>query len=121
MCISLLGAVQASYLLGLSLRKQIKLAEASKHLEIALDAAYEAQDSIRDEIWRELAACKYAWWSSRAQVRANRRARMQTRLRSILEEHYKACPSVRPCNDHFFSDPCRAVVRCLALAGAAVY
>ena len=87
--------VQACYLLGLALRKQFKFAESSRYLGIALEAAYEARDSIRDDIWREVAACKFAWWSVQSQVRRDKRARLQRRLHAMMDEHYRACPSVR--------------------------
>ena len=55
----------------------------SQHLQ-ALELARSNQDSIKDEIWRELAAAKYARWEAAAAQRAIDRERLKARLTAAL-------------------------------------
>ena len=77
--------VQASYLLGIALRKQLRYAEASKYLDKALEAANEAGDAIKDEVWREVAACKFSWWEQGSIVREDKQARLRHRLQAFMD------------------------------------
>ena len=81
--------MQASYFLGIALRKQLKYAEAAKHLDRALEAANEAGDAIKDEIWREVAACKYSRWQQESTVREDKQARLKMRLKMLLDSYYQ--------------------------------
>ena len=75
---------QANYYLGISLRKQLRYAEATGHLDLALAAANESGDTIKDDIWREVAACTYSWWQQRATVRRDKATRLRPRLQSFM-------------------------------------
>jgi hypothetical protein len=86
---------QASYFLGIALRKQLKYVEASQHLNRALDVALQAGDTIKDEIWRELAACMYTWWQQESIIRRDKQTRLRERLTSMLDAHYRANKTVR--------------------------
>lgn len=81
--------LQASYQLGLALRHQLRHGESVIALERALDAARASGDSIKDEIWRELAACKLAQWEQASTVRRDKRERLQARLADMIELYYK--------------------------------
>eukprot|EP00892_Ulva_mutabilis_P011858 jgi/Ulvmu1/9044/UM005_0137.1 len=84
--------IKAYYLLGVALRHTDEFAEACKHLERALDAAIKEQDVIKDEIWRELAACKYAQWQHSAEARRVERASFRRRLQAFMDSHFAAHP-----------------------------
>lgn len=86
--------LQARYFLGIALRKQLRYAEAATHLEKALEAANEAGDSIKDEVWREMAACKYSWWLQEATVRRDKQDRLKGRLNLFMDAYYMANSSV---------------------------
>lgn len=64
------------------------------HLEKALSQAFETQDSIKDSIWRELAACKLAFWEQQATVREDKRQRLRTRMGMIMDAYFLAHPEV---------------------------
>lgn len=89
------AVVQAYYLLGVSLRYLERHEESCKHLERALEGAIEERDAIKDEIWRELAACKYARWQLQADERRGQRARFRKRLETFMDSHFGAHPEVR--------------------------
>lgn len=60
--------MKAHYYLGAALQEEGELEAAIGHLTRALDAARQQQDAIKDEIWRALAACKYALWQAQSQA-----------------------------------------------------
>ena len=91
-----MSSMQAYYLLGVALRHKEQYEESCRHLERALEAAIEEQDAIKDEIWRELAACKYAHWQQRAESRRADRARFRRRVHTFMDSHFAAHPEVRP-------------------------
>ena len=93
---SLLSALQGHYCLGVSLRHQIRYKDSCMHLEKALSAAFEVQDSIKDSIWRELAACKHAFWVQQSTVRGDKRERLRSRMAAFMDAYFLANPSVRP-------------------------
>jgi hypothetical protein len=82
--------------LGVALQKQLKYVEASRHLDRAYESATEVGDSIKDEIWREIAACRYAWWHQEAQIRSDKRERLKRRLAEYTHVYYSSNPGVRP-------------------------
>ena len=71
---------QANYLAGLAFLQRLQYESAVRHLSKALEAAREANDSIKDDIWRELAKAKYAQW----QQDSDRRRRMLEDLKGQL-------------------------------------
>jgi hypothetical protein len=87
--------MQANYCLGVSLRNQIRYEDSCAHLEKALSAAHEVQDSIKDQIWRELAACKHLLWQQEVSMRERQRERMKLRLKAYMDCYFKAHPDVR--------------------------
>jgi hypothetical protein len=87
-------AMQGHYCLGVALRHQVRYKDSCMHLEKALSAAFEVQDSIKDSIWRELAACKHAFWEQQATVRADKRQRLQTRMGMFMDFYFSAHPDV---------------------------
>jgi hypothetical protein len=87
-------ALQASYFLGIALRKQLRYAEAASHLEKALEATYESGDSIKDEVWREVAACKHSWWLQEATARRDKQIRLKGRLKLFMDAYYLTNSSV---------------------------
>jgi STIP1 family protein 1 len=77
--------MKGHYYLGFALREIGDLPEAIQHLTKALELARSSGDSIKDEIWRELAGAKYrAWEDESAQRTAERRA-LRRRLDAALE------------------------------------
>lgn len=68
--------------------------DSCKHLEKALSAAFEVQDSIKDSIWRELAACKHAFWEQQATVRQDKRERLLHRMDIFMDAYFLANPEV---------------------------
>ena len=71
---------QANYLAGLAFLQRLQYESAVRHLSMALEAARVANDSIKDDIWRELAKAKYAQW----QQDSDRRRRMLEDLKGQL-------------------------------------
>ena len=62
--------MKANYLAGLSyLTGRQENEPAIRHLQKALEAAREANDSIKDDIWRELAKAKYSQWQMESSLR----------------------------------------------------
>jgi STIP1 family protein 1 len=83
MCCCLL---QAHYLLGVAQRELGgQLSEAISHLSKALEQAREKGDSIKDEIWRELARAKYQQWQQDSQSRTATAAALKQQLQSMLQ------------------------------------
>jgi hypothetical protein len=72
---------QAHYLCGSACCESGEYKQAVSHLQKALDAAREKGDSIKDEIWRQLALAKYELWQAESAARTEERARLQTLLR----------------------------------------
>ena len=52
-------AAQGHYFLGQALRERNDMVNSIRHLTKALESARAKGDSIRDDIWRELAKAKY--------------------------------------------------------------
>lgn len=77
--------LQANFFLGVAYRHQLRYSEACICLDKALEAAREQNDAIKDEIWREIAACKHAWWEQESQQRADKRDRLQARLLAMMD------------------------------------
>ena len=71
---------QANYLAGLAFLQRLQYESAVRHLSKAREAARESNDSIKDDIWRELAKAKYAQW----QQDSDRRRRMLEDLKGQL-------------------------------------
>ena len=96
--------MQANYFRGMALRKQLRYAEAARHLDRALDAAQKAGDGIQDEIWREVAACSFSWWQQASQVRCScGRADLHVFCRHVSNIWVHVCPvsgehRLRKCN-----------------------
>jgi STIP1 family protein 1 len=78
--------LQAHYLLGVAQRELgCQLSEAISHLSKALEQAREKGDSIKDEIWRELARAKYQQWQQDSQARNAAAAALKQQLQSMLQ------------------------------------
>mmetsp|Transcript_1914 Transcript_1914/g.5693 ORF Transcript_1914/g.5693 Transcript_1914/m.5693 type:complete len:318 (+) Transcript_1914:99-1052(+) len=76
--------LKAHYYLGLALKKSGDLQGSVNHLTRALEQARESGDSIKDEIWRELASAKYQSWEQHSAQRRHDRARLRARLTQAL-------------------------------------
>eukprot|EP00198_Chlamydomonas_reinhardtii_P008045 XP_001697382.1 predicted protein [Chlamydomonas reinhardtii] len=61
-------AMKAHYLMGLAMGQRGQHERSTHHLKKALAAAREANDNIKDEIWRELAAANYSNWQVRGRL-----------------------------------------------------
>jgi STIP1 family protein 1 len=80
------GCLQAHYLLGVAQRELGgQLPQAISHLSKALEQAREKGDSIKDEIWRELARAKYQQWQQDSQARTATAAALKQQLQSMLQ------------------------------------
>lgn len=79
--------IKANYCLGVALRHKLQYSESALRLERALAAAREKGDSIKDQIWRELAACKYLCWKRDSQRREEQRKRLRERV-VMMMNHY---------------------------------
>ncbi|GFR45744.1 hypothetical protein Agub_g7160, partial [Astrephomene gubernaculifera] len=77
-------AMKAHYLMGLALGARGAHEGSMKHLRKALDAAREANDSIKDEIWRELATANYQHWQSESAARREQHALLRRQLAELL-------------------------------------
>lgn len=77
--------LQAHYLLGVAQREIGQLSEGISHLSKALEQAREKGDSIKDEIWRELARAKYQQWQQDSQARTATVAALKQQLQSMLQ------------------------------------
>lgn len=74
------SSLKAHYYLGLALRQSSDLPGSISHLTKALEQARESGDSIKDEIWRELATAKYRNWE---QVTSQRQADHETLKKAL--------------------------------------
>ncbi|GAX82690.1 hypothetical protein CEUSTIGMA_g10116.t1 [Chlamydomonas eustigma] len=83
------GNMKANYLAGLAHSHHHDYDLAIRHLNKALEAAREANSSIKDDIWHELAKAKYAQW----QQERGRKRQMLDRFRSAS---VAAAAAVRP-------------------------
>ncbi|KAG2491535.1 hypothetical protein HYH03_010106 [Edaphochlamys debaryana] len=77
-------AMKGHYLLGLAMAAGGQHARSKQHLRKALDAAREANDSIKDEIWRELASANYLLWQAESTARRIRHGDMRKELAALL-------------------------------------
>ncbi|EFJ41795.1 hypothetical protein VOLCADRAFT_67840 [Volvox carteri f. nagariensis] len=77
-------AMKGHYLLGLAMGAKGQYDKSTHHLRKALDAAREANDSIKDEIWRELAAAKYQQWQTESTARRCQRKALKRQLAGLL-------------------------------------
>lgn len=77
--------MKAHYLVGVAHTELSDLPTAISHLSKALEAAREQGDSIKDEIWRELAKAKYAAWQQESKQRAEAEAAVKQQLESLLK------------------------------------
>ncbi|WIA10610.1 hypothetical protein OEZ85_010792 [Tetradesmus obliquus] len=77
--------MKAHYLLGVAQREIGQLSEGISHLSKALEQAREKGDSIKDEIWRELARTKYQQWQQDSQARTATVAALKQQLQSMLQ------------------------------------
>ncbi|CAD7697015.1 unnamed protein product [Ostreobium quekettii] len=82
------GEFKAHYFLGQALEQQNAYTEAVSHLAKALETAREKDDSIKDEIWKELARIKYGAWQQQAAARAAERAMLRQQLDKMLSERH---------------------------------
>lgn len=84
--------MKAHYYLGFALRETGQLADAIQHLTKALEQARSSGDSIKDEIWRELADAKYRRWEHESAERTAQRDVLWRRLAGLLAaEHASEC------------------------------
>jgi STIP1 family protein 1 len=73
-------------LLGVAQRELgCQLSEAISHLSKALEQAREQGDSIKDEIWRELARAKYLQWQQDSAARNAAAAALKQQLQLMLQ------------------------------------
>eukprot|EP01025_Chloroclados_australasicus_P054059 TRINITY_DN6404_c0_g1_i3.p1 TRINITY_DN6404_c0_g1~~TRINITY_DN6404_c0_g1_i3.p1 ORF type:complete len:491 (-),score=68.05 TRINITY_DN6404_c0_g1_i3:623-2095(-) len=76
--------MKAHYLLGQALIQKQLFTEASKNLKKALELAREKGDSIKDDIWRELARAEYKAWQQASSARKAKLDRLKDRLKKGL-------------------------------------
>ncbi|KAL6759675.1 hypothetical protein V8C86DRAFT_2566457 [Haematococcus lacustris] len=72
--------MKAHYLLGWAARDQGQWALAVRHLQKALETARAHNDSIKDEVWRELAKAQYAQWQADSSQRQEQRKQLRARV-----------------------------------------
>eukprot|EP00878_Enallax_costatus_P031599 GHUV01034560.1.p1 GENE.GHUV01034560.1~~GHUV01034560.1.p1 ORF type:complete len:242 (+),score=78.89 GHUV01034560.1:274-999(+) len=80
--------MKAHYLLGVARRELRDVQQAITHLSKALEAAREQGDSIKDEIWRELAKAKYAAWQQDSKQRSAQAEAVKQQLDSLLRSQW---------------------------------
>eukprot|EP00803_Ostreobium_quekettii_P002970 evm.model.scf_1194EXC.4 EVM.evm.TU.scf_1194EXC.4 scf_1194EXC:20073-25132(-) len=95
---------KAHYFLGQALEQQNFHVEAVSHLTKALEAASEKEDSIKDEIWKELARIKHSAWQQQAATRASERALLRQQLDEMLSESAPPSPPPGPPRDRRCGD-----------------
>ncbi|GLC75485.1 hypothetical protein PLESTF_001642900 [Pleodorina starrii] len=77
-------AMKGHYLLGLAMGAREQHEKSTFHLRKALDAAREANDSIKDEIWRELATANYQQWETQSAARRAQSKALRGQLAAML-------------------------------------
>ncbi|GIL87982.1 hypothetical protein Vretimale_6359 [Volvox reticuliferus] len=77
-------AMKGHYLMGLAMGAKMKHDKSTHHLQKALDAAREANDSIKDEIWRELATANFQRWQLQSDARRAQAKQLQRQLAELL-------------------------------------
>lgn len=80
--------MKAHYLVGVAHRELGDMPAAITHLSKALEAAREQGDSIKDEIWRELARAKYAAWQQQSHQRAEEEEAVKQHLESLFKTQW---------------------------------
>lgn len=80
--------MKAHYLLGVAQRELCNLQNAITHLSKALEAAREQGDSIKDEIWRELAKAKYAAWQRDSKQRSEQAEALKLQFEALLRTQW---------------------------------
>lgn len=76
--------MKGHYLAGLAAGKTGQYERATQHLRKALEAAREANDSIKDEIWRELASARYSAWQAESTARRVAHGELRKQLAATL-------------------------------------
>ncbi|CAK0784570.1 hypothetical protein CVIRNUC_007774 [Coccomyxa viridis] len=79
-------SMKGNYLLGQALREKGSLAEGIRHLVKALELAREQGDSIKDQIWRELAKARYSMWQMESKARHMEQSSLLERLQQLLHQ-----------------------------------
>ncbi|KAG2427142.1 hypothetical protein HXX76_012652 [Chlamydomonas incerta] len=77
-------AMKGHYLLGLAMGQRGQHERSKHHLKKALEAAREANDNIKDEIWRELAAANYSNWQMETAARKATNVALRRQLLELL-------------------------------------
>lgn len=80
--------MKAHYLLGVAQRELSNLQGSITHLSKALEAAREQGDSIKDEIWRELAKAKYAAWQQDSKQRSQQAEVLKQQFDALLKTQW---------------------------------
>ncbi|GLI66757.1 hypothetical protein VaNZ11_010723 [Volvox africanus] len=77
-------AMKGHYLVGLAMGAKGLHDKSTYHLQKALDAAREANDLIKDEIWRELATANFQRWQLQSEARRAQAKRLRRQLVELL-------------------------------------
>ncbi|GIL65313.1 hypothetical protein Vafri_19119 [Volvox africanus] len=77
-------AMKGHYLVGLAMGAKGLHDKSTHHLQKALDAAREANDSIKDEIWRELATANFQRWQLQSETRRAQAKHLRRQLAELL-------------------------------------
>ncbi|KAK9831989.1 hypothetical protein WJX81_006731 [Elliptochloris bilobata] len=76
--------MKAHFFMGQALLEQGELLDATPHLSKALELARQSGDTIKEQIWRELAKAKYRKWQLEATARQEEQRALAGRLRGLL-------------------------------------
>lgn len=79
-------SIKGHYYLGLAMQHQLppRLQQAAKHLHKAMEHARQQGDTIKDNIWKELAKVKFALWEHEHAERAAAYQALHSRLEAVL-------------------------------------
>lgn len=82
-------SIKGHYYVGLALQHHLppQLSQASQHLHKAMELARQQGDTIKDDIWKELAKVKYAMWEHAHAERRVLHEALRMRLEELLRDN----------------------------------
>ncbi|KXZ46538.1 hypothetical protein GPECTOR_42g745 [Gonium pectorale] len=98
-------AMKGHYLMGLATGARGDHERSTQHLRKALDAAREANDAIKDEIWRELATANYQHWQAESGARRASHAALRRQLAELLRQNGADLPPQPPAQHGVSAQP----------------
>lgn len=103
------GLMKAHYLMGIGLRELQQLSDSVTHLTKALEAAREKGDTIKDDIWRELAKTKYAAWQRDSRQRTAAAKALKGHLDGLLQtcQWQPGCMPAEAISSSISNDPAK--------------